>query len=100
VEEAGSLEAIYQQYKDDGFILITMLTETNEGVPPGLEDLALWADEFGQTFPVLSDGDLAFSRFIDREGYSLPSHTLLSPGAEVLIAHGEPTDEDIEAALP
>jgi hypothetical protein len=100
VDEAGSLEAIYQQYKDDGFILITMLVETNQGVPPEQEDLALWADEFGQTFPVLSDGDLAFSRFIEREGYSLPSHTLLGPGAEVLIAHGEPLEEDIEGALP
>lgn len=80
--------------------MLTLLTETNENVPPEQADLEIWANEFEQTFPVLSDGDLMFSRFIEREGYSLPSHTLLGPGAEVLIAHGEPTEEDIEAALP
>jgi len=81
-------------------MVITLLTENYEMVPPNQEELALWADEYQQTFPVLSDGDPVALRFTARGSLSLPSHTLIGPGGEVLIADGDVTEEDILAALP
>lgn len=45
-EEAGHLESIYNQYKNTGFQIITILTS---GSPSS------WAEEYDLTFPVLDD---------------------------------------------
>ena len=85
-----------------------MLTENYDGVPPTQADLNIWADQYGQTFPVVSDGERYIHSFgIKREGeggtgplaVGLPSHTLLGPGAELIVVDGEVTEEDIEATL-
>jgi hypothetical protein len=81
-------------------ILISLITETYDLVPPNTEELNLWADEYGQTFPVLSDAEPVAERFTSRGSLSLPSHTLIGPGAVVLIADGDVGVEDILEALP
>ena len=92
---------MYQQYKDAGFIVITLLIQNNESEPPTQEELMEWASKFGQTFPVVTDvnGDVAM-RFAQRETLALPSHSLIAPGGEVLIADDDVTEEDIVASLP
>ena len=87
-----------------------MLTENYDQVPPSQEDLNTWADEYGETFPVVSDGERYIHSYgikgIEEGGTGplgvrLPSHTLLGPGAEILIVDShEVSAEDIEAALP
>ena len=100
---------MYQKFKDRGFIIITLLTENYAQVPPTQEDLQTWANEYGETFPVVSDGE----RYIHSYGIKgigeggtgplgvrLPSNTLLGPGGEILLVDaGEIHEEDIEAAL-
>lgn len=53
--EAAQLEALYQQYKNQGFIILTVLIEDATGGQPDAADCAYWADTYGLTFPVLYD---------------------------------------------
>lgn len=48
--EAGGLQLLWEQYRDDGFMMITAL----DGSEPA--DLLDWAEEYGLTHPVVGDG--------------------------------------------
>jgi hypothetical protein len=100
---------MYQTYKDQGFIIITLLTENYDQVPPNQAELQGWADEYGLTHPVVSDGERYIHSFGTKgtgpggtgpPGVKFPSFTLLGPGAELLIVDKDITAADIEAALP
>jgi hypothetical protein len=69
-------------------------------MPPNQAELNEWADQYGQTFPVLSDALEVVNRYSPRGEVSLPSLSLLGPGAEVIIADGEVSEADVIAALP
>lgn len=59
--EAPQLEALYQEYKDSNFTVITMLAETNSGQAPTQSDLQQWATDYGLSHPVLADDGFGFS---------------------------------------
>ena len=99
--EAPHLSDLYDQYKDRGLMIITLLGEDESGGTPGVENLETWADQYGQTFPVVADaGYGVVTRYVSGGSIGLPSITLLGPGAEVVIADGYPQTADIEAVLP
>jgi peroxiredoxin len=50
-------EETWHEYRDQGFVYVTVLQEDLEAHPPDGEDLLFWADSFGITAPVLADGD-------------------------------------------
>jgi len=91
---------LYEDYVDQGFMAITLITENYLEEPPSQDDLNTWADEYGQTFPVLSDAEPVALRYTERDSLSLPSISLLGPGAELLVADGDVDEDDIIAALP
>ena len=97
--EAPLFQEWYEKYGAQGFLPITMLTETLDEVPPNQTDLNTWADTYGQTFPVLSDDQGIVDSFSPRGSVSLPSLSLIGPGMEVIIADGEIEEEDVIAAL-
>jgi len=95
------MEALYQKYKDQGFIIITLITENAENAPPSVSELGVWADEYGETFPVLSDTSSYTEGFAKGKAtLSLPVSTLIAPGGELLIANGDVSEAQIQAALP
>jgi peroxiredoxin len=49
--EASVAESLYQEYKDAGFTIITVLQDSDIAV----SDCATWATTYGLTFPVLAD---------------------------------------------
>ena len=53
--DASDFEALYQQYKDSNFTVITLLGENNQEQPPSVSDLQKWASDYGLSHPVLSD---------------------------------------------
>lgn len=59
--EAPELEALYQEYKNSNFTVITMLAETNSGQAPTQSDLQQWASDYGLSHPVLADDGFGFS---------------------------------------
>lgn len=62
----------------------------------------VWADEYGETFPVISDGERYIHSFAakGKGEVKLPSFTLLGPGGVLLIVDKDVTEADIVAALP
>jgi len=102
------MQTWYETYKDQGLIVVALLVEAASGVPPVPDDLAVWADSEdygqGQTFPVLADpgwieNTCTIARFSIRDHPSLPSTTLLGPGAVVLMPDGEVHEQDLIDAL-
>jgi hypothetical protein len=103
--EAPQLQTHFEEYEDQGLMIVTLLVEKYDGTPPEQSDLEGWALDYGQTFPVLSDPDwLVTDRFMRRPGENpghpaLPSTSLLGRGMQVLLADRDITEEDILAAL-
>ena len=52
---AAEVDHTWKDYRDQGFIYITMLPEDVEGEVPDRTDLNVWADQFNITAPVLAD---------------------------------------------
>jgi len=94
------LEDLYQDYKDEGLMIITLITENYDGEAPDMEELNEWADEYDETFPVLSDADYEVTlRYATRDQVSLPQTSLLAPGSVILVADGNLTEEDVIESL-
>ena len=75
------METLYQDYKDQGLMVITLIVENGDSQTPSQEDLKEWADEYGQTFPVLSDPDWAVTELYSERGTpALPTMTLIEIG--------------------
>jgi len=101
VAEAPELDALYDQYADQGFIVITLIGETNSGGPPSQADLKEWADRFGLEHPVVEDpGYGVAGSFVQGTSIGLPTMTLLAPGGEILVADGFVTAQHVLQALP
>jgi len=99
--EAVDLAQTYQQYADDGFIVITLLGEDSFGQTPDQGDLQEWANSFGIDHPVVADpGFSVGARFVSGSALYLPSTSLLGPGAVVLERDSPVSTNDILSALP
>ncbi|MCO4746993.1 MAG: hypothetical protein KC912_19500 [Proteobacteria bacterium] len=95
------MEGLYQQYKDQGFIVITLLAQTNSQQTPTQADLQLWADTYSLNHPVVADPNFGVTgRFIDGNTIALPSMTLLSAGAQVVSRDSWVTGSQVAANLP
>jgi peroxiredoxin len=97
-EKAATMEAVYAQYKDDGFIAIEILGETLEYTAPSQSTLQNWADAYGLSIPVLSDPAWAATSAYMPNG-TIPAETLIKPGGEILVVDGD-GESMISAALP
>jgi hypothetical protein len=86
---------------DRGFLIISLMAETNSGTTPTAEELkSEWADKYGITAPVVADEGWAVGSLYERDG-GIPSQHLIGPGMEILAIDQFPVSEsDIEAALP
>lgn len=97
------MESLYQEYKDRGFMLISLMGQLEDGVTtPEAEDLARWADTYGITHPVLADPNFTYSYSVDTDyTLAMPSATLLAPGAVIKLQDEFGlTGDDIEPYLP
>jgi peroxiredoxin len=99
--EASELASIYDQYADDGFIVITLLGENSAGQSPSRGDLQTWADAFGIDHPVVADPGFGVgARFVTGGSLYLPSTSLLGDGAVVIKRDSYISTNDITGALP
>ena len=89
---------MYESYDPSEFLIISTITENAADVTPAQADLELWATEYDLSTPVIADDGAAIAQlFQDVDG--VPTVSLLGPGPTVLIRDGEPTEEDIDAAI-
>ena len=52
---AAEVDHTWEDYRDQGFMYLTLLPQDQAGEVPDQADLNAWADQFGITAPVLSD---------------------------------------------
>ncbi|MFC2141275.1 peroxiredoxin family protein [Acidobacteriota bacterium] len=56
-QEAADLMPLYAQYNAQGLEIVVCLLEDEDQNPTDLNDLNVWIDEYGFTFPVIHDPD-------------------------------------------
>ncbi len=94
---AEGTEETWQDYRDEGFVYVTLLQEDLDGDPPDAADLQVWVDNFGLTSPVLADGEkLAYGAI--RNG-AWPAVLLVGRNMAVLERIDPATDDSIRAAI-
>lgn len=64
--EAGGLQALYEEHRDDGFMMITAL----DGDDP--KKLLEWAEKFELTHPVVGDGAGAIMMLYGENYWPMP----------------------------
>jgi thiol-disulfide isomerase/thioredoxin len=90
--EAPILQDWYEAWAADGFMVITLLGEGDNGS---------WADAFGLDHPVVRDpGYDITGRFVGSGSFYLPSMHLLGPGAVVITREDWVSESDVTSALP
>ena len=100
------MESWYQQYKNQGFTVITMIGENNYGQTPSQSDLMQWANTYGLTHPVVADPGFAetalyLSADPNFNGtFYLPNMQLLAQDRVVHISNGWAYLYDVQQVLP
>ena len=56
-ELAAHVDETWQDYRDQGFMYVTLLGEDTQGDVPDTGELTTWATDYGITAPVLADPD-------------------------------------------
>jgi len=94
------LETLYQNYKDQGFIVIYAMAENSAGATPTTEELSAFSAEHGLTFPVVADSGWGIGNRFEQDN-AIPTYNLLGPGMQVVqVDGGHINDADVEALLP
>ena len=95
--EAVFLQGMYDKYKDDGLMVLTLLGEDVDSRPPSQEELSTWASAFGVTHPVLQDTSFTVTvAFTGLVSNNLPANHLLERGS---IVHSVNQPEVTEAEI-
>lgn len=101
-EAAATSQALWEEYREQGFTIIHMLTETSTGAPGDLALQTSWANEYGISFPVVrQNGNTTFEHFKKSDVYfgSLPFMVLLDRDMRINSAFGAKSEEQVRAKL-
>ena len=101
MDEAAGFQDFYEDYEEEGFIVITLLSENADSSTPTVEDLGAWVDLFGITHPVVRDGRGSVTNtFVPDAQIVLPANHMLKKGMEVsFVARRDIVAADIESNL-
>ena len=97
---APELEALYQEYKDRGLMVITLLGEDASGGAADLETVQSWVDTCGLNYAVVADPRFGVSW---QGGYlagGRPGESLLAPGMEIVKLADWVEAAEVEEVLP
>ncbi len=102
-ETAGGAQAMWTRYRDRGFMIIHLLTESGRpGDPATPALLTEWAEAYGLEFPVvLQDDGAAYSAFQTSEVYggALPFLVLVDREMRIDSSFGANSEAAVEARL-
>jgi|GEM_PF-5172195 len=103
------MEALYQKYREQGFMMVTLISDAEHPNPPEqavtVEDVNLWVEEYGINHPVLVDSEWLVGRdlwsesyfFDEMRGYAAPQTMIMKPGMKIIADKMWDYDEDIIA---
>ena len=99
---AAEVDATWADYRDQGFMYLTLLPQDQAGEVPDNADLNAWADQFGITAPVLSDDEGWSYQIVPDNTY--PRIMIVGRDMRVLVDQVTPAEDTairaaIEAAL-
>lgn len=99
---AAEVDATWADYRDEGFMYVTLLPQDQAGEVPDNADLNAWADQFGITAPVLSDDEGWSYQIVPDNTY--PRIMIVGRDMRVLVDQVTPAEDTairaaIEAAL-
>jgi peroxiredoxin len=100
-EVATHAEETFLDYRDQGFMYITVLQEDVEAHSPDKDDLARWASAYGITSPVLGDGGAPQERITAPaiENGQFPAILIIGRDGEVVERVGATDDASIRSAI-
>ncbi len=97
-EIARHVEGTYQDYKDEGFMYLTLLAEDFESNRPDRSELNEWADNFGiVSAPVIQDGN-GYCDSVEATG-TYPAVLLIDRQMRVVAERLTPSDDLIRSAI-
>lgn len=92
-------QSYLQAYRNDGLLVIDLISADEAGNDPTPEGLAAHAADLGLTYPVLADQGWYVQSLFDKDG-GMPTLVLFAPGMEVVaVDDGSLGYEDIEDVL-
>ncbi|MCB9741455.1 MAG: TlpA family protein disulfide reductase [Alphaproteobacteria bacterium] len=97
--ETGSLQALYEEKRDRGLIVIQALAENAESQDPTQEELQGWADNYGLSYPVVADPGWAVNNRYEQDN-GIPTHVLIAPGGELIAVDDYNAESMIDELLP
>ena len=97
--EASSLQSTFKQYEAEGLVVFQLLAENSQQQTPSADELAQWADQSGQTHPVVADAGWSVSNRFEKD-YGIPTFSLLAPGMEVVAVDDWSSESMIPEVLP
>ncbi|TPV93880.1 MAG: hypothetical protein B7733_18195 [Myxococcales bacterium FL481] len=77
------MESKYQQYKDQGLVMFTLMGENNNGGVPSQSDLQAWAN-VGASYWIVSDANSGYINKFWPTAMYWGMDKLLKPGVEVV----------------
>jgi len=81
-------------------MIIMMWAENANNEAPTVDDLAGMADEYGHTYPDVSDAGWAINGRYEKD-FGIPTQILIAPGMEIVVGDsGFIEDATIEEYLP
>lgn len=84
MQEASDAEEFYQEYKDQGFIIITVLLQDYGGGSVSIDECKTWSNTYGLSIPVLADTNMVAWNQYDDEGY-IPLNLIID--RDMVIQH-------------
>lgn len=97
-EAAPEAEEHYQEYRDEGFLVLHWLGEDANGQPATEDTAARWAETHGLHFPVLADPNWSVGNPIERDN-NIPTFHLIGRDMTLRVIDGFVGTSQIEAAL-
>jgi hypothetical protein len=99
---AQDAEHTWQDYRDEGFVYVTLIHEDSTGQTPDVDDLNLWTTEVPEvpiTAPVLADprGSLGTAEMVQNGQY--PALVIVDRDLRVVERVDQATDEVVRAAI-
>jgi len=94
--EAGTLQEMYQDYREQGFDIVQVIYEDESGQPSDINDINRWKDEYGLTFTIVNDPD---SSTVDNYQISAVPLNLLIDREFVIRYRNEGFNEEAMTAL-
>lgn len=88
---AGTAQAEYESYRDQGYVILCLMLE-------GASDVTLWTETYSMTFPVLDDSSQQGGSAIGLGG-GIPHHMLIGRDMTARVVGSPPSSSQIEAAL-